>query len=186
MVTLNGVGPNDHVQITVTVNGNSAHVDSEHHNNGEISARISSIDNSAKTFVAGAWTVKTTGSTVIRHGSKTLQFGDLKVGDHVQVRGSRDGNTVTATEIKVEQGGEGDDRDDDDKDEAELEGNVSALSGSCPGISFTVHGTKVTADNTTTYRRTSCAAIKNDLKVEVEGTKKNDGSVFAHRISIDD
>jgi hypothetical protein len=188
MVTLAGVGPGDRVQIAVTVNGNSAHVDSEHHNNGELSTRITSIDNGAKTFQAGTWTIKTTGSTVIRHGSKTVQFSDLRVGDHVQVRGPRDGSTVTATEIKVEQGGDGEDNDDrDDDHEAELEGTVSGLSNSCPVITFTVQGTKVTADKDTTYgSNTSCNAMKNDLKVDVEGTRQSNGSVLARRISLHD
>jgi hypothetical protein len=187
--TLEGVGQNDRVQITVTVNGNNAHIDSERHNNGEISARITSIDSGNKSFQAGNWTIKTTGSTVIRHGSKTVQFGDLQPGDHVQVRGTRDGNTVTASEIKVEQGGRGgdadDDDDDDDDNEAEVEGRVSGLGNSCPGITFMIGNTKVTADQNTTYRRTSCDAIKNDLKVEVEGRRQNDG-VLARRISLDD
>jgi len=188
-VTLQGVGANDRVQITVTVNGNNAHVDSEHHNNGEISARITSIDSANKSFQAGNWTIKTSGSTVIRHGSKTVPFSDLKVGDHVQVRGTRDTSTVTATEIKVEQQGQGGDNDDDNDDndhEAEVDGRVSGLSNSCPGITFTIGNTKVTADQNTTYGRSSCSAIKNDLKVEVEGQRQNDGSVLARRISIDD
>jgi hypothetical protein len=185
-VTLQGVGANDRVQITVTVNGNNAHVDSEHHNNGEISARITSIDSGNKSFQAGNWTIKTSGSTVIRHGSKTVPFSDLKVGDHVQVRGTRDASTVTATEIKVEQQGQGGDNDDDNDHEAEVDGRVSGLSNSCPGITFTIGNTKVTADQNTTYGRSSCSAIKNDLKVEVEGQRQNDGSVLARRISIDD
>jgi hypothetical protein len=186
--TLQGVGPGDRVQITVTVNGNNAHVDSEHHNNGEISTRITSIDSGNKSFQAGNWTIKTTDSTVIRHGSKTVRFGDLKVGDHVQVRGTRDGSTVTASEIKVEQGGQGGDADDDDNDhEAEVEGRVSGLSNSCPGISFMIGNTKVTADQNTTYgNRSSCDVIKNDVKVEVEGNRQSDGSVLARRISVDD
>ena len=187
--TLQGVGPGDRVQITVTVNGNNAHIDSERHNNGEISTRITSIDSGNKSFQAGNWTIKTTGSTTIRHGSKTVQFSDLKPGDHVQVRGTRDGNTVTASEIKVEQGGQGGDTDDDDDDdednEAEVDGRVSGLGNSCPGITFMIGNTKVTADQNTTYRRTSCSAIKNDLKVEVEGTRQNDG-ILASRISLDD
>ena len=193
-VTLQGVGAGDRVQITVTVNGNSAHIDSEHHNNGEISARITSIDSGNSSFQAGNLTIKTTGSTVIRHGSKTVAFSDLKTGDHVQVRGTRDGNTVTATEIKVEQGGgQGDDNEDDnDNDhEADLEGRVSGLvnsnSNSCPAITFMIGTTKVTANQNTTYgKNTSCSAIKNDLKVDVTGTKQNDGSVLASRISVDD
>jgi len=188
--TLQGVGANDRVQITVTVNGNNAHIDSEHHNNGEISANITAIDSGNKSFQTGDWTIKTTASTVIRHGSKTVQFSDLKVGDHVQVRGTRDGSTVTATEIKVEQqgqgGGDNEDANDDNDHEAEVDGRVSALSNSCPGISFMIGNTKVTANQNTTYGRSSCSAIKNDLKVEVEGVKQNDGSVLARRISIDD
>ena len=186
--TLQGVGPGDRVQIAVTVNGNNAHIDSEHHNNGEIAARITSIDGGNKSFQAGNWTIKTTDSTVIRHGSKTVRFSDLNVGDHVQVRGTRDGSTITATEIKVEQGGrEADNDDNDDDHQADVEGKVSGLSNSCPGISFTIGNTKVTADQNTTYdRRSSCNAIKNDVNVEVEGTKQSDGSVLARRISIDD
>ena len=190
--TLQGVGPGDRVQITVTVNGNSAHIDSEHHNNGEISARITSIDSGNTSFQAGNWTIKTTTSTVIRHGSKTVAFSDLKPGAHVQVRGTRDGSTVTASEIKVEQNGQGGDADDDDDEEdddheAEVEGRVSGLSNSCPGITFMIGNTKVTADQNTTYGKgSSCGAIKNDLKVEVDGTKQSDASVRARRISIDD
>jgi uncharacterized protein DUF5666 len=192
--TLQGVGPGDRVQITVTVNGNNAHIDSEHHNNGEISARITSIDSGNTSFQAGNWTIKTTGSTVIRHGSKTVQFSGLRVGDHVEVRGTRDGSTVTASEIKVEQAGQGGDADDDDDEdddhEAEVEGRVSGLlnsnSNSCPNITFTIGNTKVTADQNTTYRGTSCNAFRNDLKVEVEGRRLNDGSVLASRISLDD
>lgn len=192
-VTLQGVGAGDRVQITVTVNGNNAHIDSEHHNNGEISARITSIDSGNSSFQAGDLTIKTTGSTVIRHGSKTVAFGDLKTGDHVQVRGTRDGNTVTASEIKVEQGGQGGDADDDDDNEdndheAEVAGRVSSLgSSSCPSITFMIGSTKVTADQNTVYGKgTACSAVKNDLKVEVKGTKQNDGSVLASRISLDD
>ena len=194
-VTLDGVGPNDRVQITVTVNGNSAHLDSEHHNNGEIEGSIASIDSTAKSFVVGKWTVKTADSTVIRHGSTTLQFKDLMKGDHVQVRGTKDGTTVTATEIKVEQGGEDDndneDNDHDNNHQAEVDGKVSSLlnsnSNSCPGIAFMIGNTKVTADKDTTYgKNLSCNTIKNDLKVEVEGIRQNDGSVIAHKISLED
>jgi len=194
-VTLQGVGAGDRVQIAVTVNGNNAHIDSEHHNNGEISARITSIDSGNSSFQAANLTIKTTSSTVIRHGSKTVAFSDLKTGDQVQVRGTRDGSTVTATEIKVEQGGQGGDNEGDDNDdndhEAEVSGKVSGLlnsnSNSCPAIAFTIGTTKVTADQSTTYgKNTSCGAIKNDLKVEVTGIRQSDGSVLARRISLDD
>jgi hypothetical protein len=105
-VTISGVGPNDQVQITVTLNGNSARVDSEHHssqdNNGEFVGRITSIDVGTQSFKVSSTTVKVPAAAVIRHGGQTLHFSDLKVGDHVQVRGTKDGTTITATEVKVE------------------------------------------------------------------------------------
>ena len=185
-VTLTGIGPNDRVQIAVTVNGNRAHVDSEHHNNGEIDGRISSIDTANKTFRAGDWTIKTTSSTVIRRESRTtLQFTDLKVGDHVEVHGARDGTTVTATEIKVEQAGEDD--DENDAREIELEGVISGSDGTCPSVTFTVRNTKVKVDQNTQYRGTACgAASKNGVKVDVKGTRQSDGVVLATRVSLED
>jgi uncharacterized protein DUF5666 len=190
-VTLTGVGPNDKVQISVTVNGNSAHVDSEHHsapdnNNREFQGRISSIDANAKSFQIPGLTVKITATTVIRHGNKTMQFADLKVGDHIQARGTKDGTTLTATEVKVESEA-GDEGNDDDHDGTELSGVVSDSSGTCPTVTFTVQSTKVTVNTDTVYPHTSCAdATKNNAKVEVNGTKQTDGSILATRVSLDD
>ena len=194
-VTLTGVGPDDKVQIAVTVNGNSAHVDSEHHSapansNREFTGRITSIDTSAKSFQIPGLTVKTTAATVIRHGNKTVLFSDLKVGDHIQARGTMDGTTLTATEVKVEQEGEDDDNDDDrgDAGQTEVSGVVSGSTGTCPAVTFTVgSSTKVTVTKDTVYDDTSCAAAtKNGAKVEVKGTKGSDGTITATRVEIDD
>ena len=183
-VTIADVGPNDKVQITVSVNGNQGHVDSEHHSNpghnGEFVGRITSIDAGAKTFLVSGTTVKVADSTSIRHGSKTLHFADLKIGDHVQVRGTKDGATITATEIKVET-----DADDDDDKAGELEGAVSALGGTCPSITFTVQNTKVSTNNATVFADGTCSTVHNGTKVEVKGNKQNDGSVMATRVEID-
>ena len=185
-VTIADVGPNDKVQITVSVNGNHGHVDSEHHSNpghnGEFVGRIGSIDAGAKTFLVSGTTVKVVDSTTIRHGSKTLHFADLKVGDHVQVRGTKDGATITATEIKVETDA---DNDDDEDEAGELEGAVSALGGTCPSITFTVQNTKVSTNNATAFADGTCSTVQNGTKVEVKGNKQNDGSVLATRVEID-
>ena len=194
-VTLTGVGPNDKVQISVTVNGNSAHVDSEHHsapdnNNRDYQGRITSIDASGKSFQIPGFTIKTTSATVIRHGNTTMQFTDLKVGDHVQARGTLDGTTLTATEIKVERDTDNEDGSGDDNEssnQAEVSGLTSGSSGTCPAVTFTVQNTKVTVNSSTTYSGTSCAnATKNGVKVDVKGTKQSDGSILATRVSLDD
>jgi hypothetical protein len=47
------------------------------------------------------------------------------------------------------------------------EGTVSALSGTCPAITFTVAGKTVTTDAQTRFGDGGCAAVKNDIKVAV-------------------
>jgi hypothetical protein len=188
---LTGLELNDNVQLSVTDHGSGAHGDAKDHstpagNRREFQGRISSIDANGTSFQIPGLTVKTTATTVIRHGNKTMQFADLKVGDHIQARGTKDGTTLTATEVKVES--EADDQgDDDDHDGTELSGVVSDSSGTCPTVTFTVQSTKVTVNNDTAYPHTSCAdATKNSAKVEVKGAKQTDGSVLATSVSLDD
>jgi len=194
-VTLTGVGPEDKVQITVTVNGNSAHVDSERHsapanNKREFQGRITSLDTTGQSFQIPGLTVKTTATTVIRHGDRTMQFSELRVGDHVEARGTLDATTLTATEVKVEPQGEDDDDDErgDAAGRAEVSGVVSASTGTCPAVTFTVGAsTKVAVTKDTAYDDTSCAAAtKNGAKVEVKGTRASDGTITATRVEIDD
>jgi len=187
-ITLSGIGPDDKVQIMVTLNGNTARVDSEHHSKpdtskGEFQGRISSIDAAAKSFQIPGMTIKTTAATIIRHGNRTFQFTDLKVGDHIQAKGTRDGTTLTATEIKVEN--DNDDDEDDDKNEADVEGVVSGSTGTCPSVTFMVNTTKVISSSATSFRDGSCAdATKNGATVEVTGTRQTDGSIAATRVEL--
>ena len=105
-VTVSGIGPNDRVQINVSVTGNSARIDSEHHsapdNKGELAGRITSIDLAGTSFNVSSTTVKLQPTTTIRHGNTTLKLADLKIGNQVEVRGTRVGTVLTATEVKVE------------------------------------------------------------------------------------
>jgi len=205
-VTISGVGADDHVQIVVNLQGGNAKLESEHHsspdNKGEFQGLITSIDAAAQSFQVSAVTVKVPTSATIRHGSRIVPFADLKVGNHVEVRGTREGSTITASEVKVESGDQGDDHEGDDQEGDDrkdggrdgkgdsgvvgLAGAVSALDGSCPGVTFMLQATKVTASAATTYEHGSCATLKNTLRVEVKGAKAADGSVAATRISIDD
>ncbi|HYS26172.1 MAG TPA: DUF5666 domain-containing protein [Vicinamibacterales bacterium] len=193
-ITLTGIGPDDKVQIQVTLNGNNARVDSEHHSSPgndkkEFQGRISSIDATAKSFQIPGLTIKTTATTTIRHGNKTLQFTDLKVGDHIQAKGTKDGTTVTATEIKVEDNeddGDNNDNEDNNNQGNEVEGVVSASTGTCPAVTFMVRTTKVTTNSATSFRDGTCAdATANGATVDVQGTKQTDGSILATRVQLE-
>jgi hypothetical protein len=189
-ITLSGIGPDDKVQIMVTLNGNTAHVDSERHSKpdnskGEFQGRISSIDATAKSFQIPGMTIKTTATTTIRHGNRTVPFADLKVGDHIQAKGTKDGTTLTATEIKVESDNDDNDDENGGNNEADVEGVVSGSTGTCPSVTFMVKTTKVTVNSATTYDKTSCAdATKNGASVDVTGTKQADGSVLAKKVEL--
>lgn len=119
-------------------------------------------------------------ATLIRHGHRILTLADIRVGDHVQVRGVTDGETLIAGEIKVEDTdrGEGDDDSDD------VKGLVSALAGTCPNLTFTVGAIAVTTDGTTEFRGTPCEALVNGARVDVQGTPQADGSIVATKVDI--
>lgn len=161
----------------------------------EANGRITTIDAAARTLLVGTRQVSVPVTATIRHGSRSLAFADLAVGDHVQVKGTLNATAVlVASEVKVEQGGkrpdDDDDTDDDDADddvdEMELTGAVSAVGGVCPAATFTVGTTRVATTSTTTFRETTCAAIVNGTLVEVKGIAQADGSIVATRVSLED
>ena len=113
------------------------------------------------------------------------------MGDHVKVKGTRDGSTVTATEVKVEERDDEDDDDDDEDDDrddgrqTELSGTVSGLGGACPSITFTVRSTGVRTSSATDFRH-ACSLILNAVRVEVRGTRDANGQILATRVELDD
>ena len=189
-ITLSGVSSSDRIELTVTLNGNNARVDHEnrHKDNNRVEAngRITAIDAAARTLTVATKQVRVPTASMIRHGSRTVAFADLHVGDHVEVKGKLDGAVVVADEVKVEADDDDEDEDeDDDRNEVELKGAIAGLSATtaCPVVNFTVNTVKVTTSASTTFRGVACSALANDMKVEVKGTKQTGGSVTASRVS---
>jgi hypothetical protein len=78
----------------------------------DFSGHIDSI--TPPTLMVSGRKVVTNGSTRIRRGDKTVSLADLKVGDKVEVEGTKQAdNSVLASKIKVEDGGD-DENDGDD------------------------------------------------------------------------
>ena len=184
MLTISGIEADDHIAIAVTLNGNNARLDAREKTSGgngnEVNGRIDAIDAGARTLRVNGMTVVVPASTAIRHGNRTFAFADLRIGDHIQVKGSRNGSTVTASEIKVETEGE----DDEDDNNNGLSGAVSALSGTCPAVSFVVAGTRVVTSATTRFEDGSCSGLRNDVRVEVDGTRAGD-TLLATKVEFD-
>jgi len=188
MLTISGIAADDRLQIAVTLNGRDARLDSQQRMSGgngvDVNGRIDSINTVARTLQVAGNTVIVQPSTTIRHGARSFSFADLRVGDHVIVKGSRNGVNVTATEIKVNRGGGEDDDDDDgdDDNQSEVRGTVSLLIGTCPGLTFTVAGTRVVTNAVTRFEEGACSTLRNEMRVEVEGIRRNDGSLLATEV----
>ncbi len=106
-----------------------------------------------------------------------LTFADLKDGERVEVKGQQRDPTVYAVRIYIDAGGS------DNEGEFDAKGPISGLSGNCPALSFTLDGTTVTTDATTTFENAQgCSAIVDGMTLEVEGTKQADGSVLAAKV----
>jgi hypothetical protein len=64
------------------------------------------------------------------------------------------------------------------------EGTVSALSGSCPKVTFTVAGKTFTTDSLTRFGDGGCAAVKNDVKVLVQSQATTAGVVRVLAVKV--
>ena len=68
--------------------------------------------------------------------------------------------------------------------EVRLDGKVSAVSGSCPSLTFTVENEVVRTDSQTEFRHGSCSDVRNDRKVNVRGYMQADGRVLLQRVDF--
>jgi hypothetical protein len=127
-------------------------------------------------------TVTPAAGAVIRHGNTTLTLASIVVGDHVQARGTMNGGTLEASEIKVEHTGKGGDGD------GEVEGIVSGLTATtgCPVLTFKVGTTTVTTSAATDFDDVLCSQLANGAIVEVKGTRQADGSIVATKVELED
>ena len=178
-ITVSGT---EQIQIAVTVSGNSARVESQHNsganNRGEVRGRITAIDATARTLRVAGTQVTVPADATIRNGSRQLQFSDLITGDNVEVRGTIDGATLRASEIKVES--------ESRERLTEREGKVSNLSGTCPTLMFSVGQTRVTTTGSTYFKEGKCSNVRNGTSVEVKGEAEPDGSLRAVQVELDD
>jgi hypothetical protein len=66
----------------------------------------------------------------------------------------------------------------------QVEGRVSSVTGTCPAVSFSVGGSRVSAGPQTEYRRGNCQHVQDGATVLVVGQQTANGSITATRIDI--
>jgi len=127
------------------------------------------------TLTIDTTTVHTTASTEVKQHGTSLTFDALKVGQNLHVNGTRQADgSLTAREVEIED-------ENENEDEFRVEGAMSALSGTCPSIKFTVAGNPVSTSATTRFDD-GCTGLKNGDSIEVRGSKQTNGTVAATRV----
>ncbi|HYM21700.1 MAG TPA: DUF5666 domain-containing protein, partial [Vicinamibacterales bacterium] len=150
--------------------------------------RIASINAAARTIVVRSVTVTIPPGTPVHHGDTAVALSALAAGERVHVHGTMTGpNAVTASDVEVqdEQPNPGDGHgggDDGRGGETDVEGVLSALTGSCPAVTFRVSTKTVVTNTSTKYEDTTCATLSTAGRVEVEGTTQSNGSLLATKV----
>jgi hypothetical protein len=152
----------------------------------ELSGTIAGLTGTAASFqfMLGSTRVKGDATTMITgDGNAPKTFADLKNGTIAEVNGTQQTGFVQAVRIHIE--GPENEPPEDNENEAEVEGTLGPITGTCPSISSSVGTTKFTTNSSTKFDDVACTALKAGGKVEVKGTRNADGSIAATRVKKD-
>jgi hypothetical protein len=177
-VDLNEVAQSETIAISVVVNGSSVELESEARTTGseaQLEGKIASINYAGRSMVVGTTTVTVPEGVEITNGYRMLAFTDLIIGARIHVKGTRSGETITASRILAQQTG---------LETVTLSGTVSDVAGTCPDRTFKFGSTAVAVNRSTIFVQGSCDAIQSALTLEVKGLRRPDGTVLATQVKF--
>jgi hypothetical protein len=151
--------------------------DDQQDSSASIHGKLNSVGGGIPTLTldVGGTTVRTTSATVVKRRGDVQTLSELKVGQNLHVIGTRqpDGS-IDARQIEI--------NDDAAGGEFQIEGSAGGVSGTCPVLSFSVNGYKITTNSSTVFDGVACAEMKSGTKVTVTGIAQADSSVVATRV----
>jgi hypothetical protein len=177
-VELNDVAQSQSISISVVVNGPNVEVESEARVTGseaQLEGKIASVDYAGRKLVVGTTAVIVPQGVEITNGYRLLELTDLIVGARIHVKGTKSGDTITASRILAQQTG---------LDTITLSGVVSDTAGACPDATFRFGSTAIAVNRSTLFVQGSCALIKSGVTLEVKGLRRPDGSVLATQVKF--
>lgn len=107
----------------------------------------------------------------------TLTISGVSTSERIEITVALNGRSARVESERRERRNDG---------SAEVEGMVSGLTGTCPALTFTVQGARVTTTSTTAFDDITCARVVNGARVEVKGERQADGSIVASRVEGED
>jgi hypothetical protein len=124
----------------------------------------------ALTFTLSGTTVHTTDKTVFEGGT----CADVKEGARAGAMGPKDATgAITAEHVKIAP-----------PPPPAVSGAVTALSGTCPALTFTLSGTTVHTTDKTVFEGGTCADVKEGARAGAMGPKDATGAITADRVKI--
>jgi hypothetical protein len=183
---ITGVQNAETINVVVTLTAGTASVENEARDAGtqsHVEGPITSLPpaTAAGTFVVAGRTVTTDASTTFIQGGVPSTFAALTLGGRVEVTGTVTGTVFLATRVEIE---------DVVPDEASIAGVLTAKSGTSPLLTLTVGASTVHTSAATVVRLGGNASDLSALVVgqtlEIEGTRRTDGSIDATSIHIED
>ncbi|HEX9163880.1 MAG TPA: DUF5666 domain-containing protein [Thermoanaerobaculia bacterium] len=168
----------NNVLTALQVNVQEPENEDEHNNQQqEIKGTVAAVNGTTLTVTpAGGGSnvdITLTPTTMIRKGNQTITAADLKKGDVVEVKASMVNNTLTASQVNVEN------EDNDQKQQQEINGTVAGVAGNTLTITPAGGGTNVDVmlTPTTVIRKGNQMITAADLKkgdvVEVKASMVN-------------
>jgi cytoskeletal protein CcmA (bactofilin family) len=172
------------VDIVVMVAGASASIDSEVRSGAgesELEGRIESLPPTmpALSFKAAGRAVRTDGGTRFLDGSITRAFADLQIGMRVHVKGTLAGDTLTASQVELQNA---------NIVAVEVNGIIDSVAGTAATFQFRIGSRVIKGDVLTAFfgdgdKPDSFASLKDGARVEVKGQQR-DGFIYATRIHV--
>ena len=169
------------VTIAVSLSGSSAVLESDRRAAGseeQLEGKVESLPPTtpAGSLVVAGRTVTTTDTTTFWVNGQAGTFASLALGQRVHVKGQSSGGTLAAREVKVQNTNTG--------TGLNLNGTISAFSGTPSAFQFTVNGQLVKGDAATEFFGNSqFLELVDGARVEVKGSQR-DGFVYATRIHV--
>jgi uncharacterized protein DUF5666 len=128
------------------------------------------------TLTVGGTKVTTTSGTEVKRRGDVQTLDSLRLNMTLHVVGDRQADgSIIARKIEI--------TDDQTGGEFEIAGSLGGLQGTCPAISFSVNGYRVTTNASTTFDGGACSTLKSGTKVGVKGLVQSDGSVVATKVT---
>ena len=184
---IQGVQNSETINIAVTLTSGTASVDNESRETtmqSSVEGPIASLPPTvaANSFVVAGRTVTTNASTVFDRSGSALTFAALTVGTRVEVTGTITGSVLLAARVEIEAA--------QAPDDVSISGILTAQTGTSPVLTLTVGASTVHTSASTTVQRgastSSLSALAVGQSLEVEGTRRADGSIDALSIHIED